>query len=392
MGTLAERVGALRPTAVNSILAEVRDAVATGASVVSLMRGEPDLPTPPHIVEAARKALADGRTSYPDNRGELALREAVAARMARDHGLTVDPGAEVLVTSGATLGLHSALLALVGPGDDVLVPDPIYDAYHSVVALAGAGVRPVLSTITGDRFRLTVSALEAARSPAAKVLLVNTPWNPVGTVLRREELEVIADFVLRHDLTLVSDEIYEAIVYDGATHLSPAALSPELRARTVVVNSLSKTYAMTGWRVGYTVAPPDLTRAMLLVLQQASRGPATFVQDAAVAALAGPQDAVAAMRDEYAARRARVLEALAGIPGTRVLPPEGGFFAMVDARYVGHGADEIRRRLLRDHGVVVVHGSAYGAEGEGTLRVSFASGGDTLTEGLVRLRRGLSSL
>jgi aminotransferase len=211
-------------------------------------------------------------------------------------------------------------------------------------------------------------------------------------VLRRDELQAIGDFVLRHGLTLVSDEIYEAIVYDGATHLSPATLSPELRARTVVVNSLSKTYAMTGWRVGYTVAPPDLTRAMFLVLQQASRGPATFVQDAAVAALAGPQDTVAAMRDEYAARRARVLEALRDIAGTRVLPPEGGFFAMVDARYVGHTSDEIRRRLLRDYGVVVAHGSAYGAEGEGMLRVSFASGGETLTEGLARLRRGLSSL
>jgi aspartate/methionine/tyrosine aminotransferase len=392
MSTLAERVGALRPTAVNAILADVREVAAAGTPVVSLMRGEPDLPTPPHIVEAARKALIDGRTNYPDNRGEPPLREAVAARMARDHDLAVDPGTEVLVTTGATLGVQCALLALVGPGDDVLVPDPIYDAYHSVVGLAGAGVRPVLSTITGDRFRLTVSALEAARSAAAKVLLLNTPWNPVGTVLRRDELQAIGDFVLRHGLTLVSDEIYEAIVYDGATHLSPATLSPELRARTVVVNSLSKTYAMTGWRVGYTVAPPDLTRAMFLVLQQASRGPATFVQDAAVAALAGPQDTVAAMRDEYAARRARVLEALRDIAGTRVLPPEGGFFAMVDARYVGHTSDEIRRRLLRDYGVVVAHGSAYGAEGEGMLRVSFASGGETLTEGLARLRRGLSSL
>jgi aspartate/methionine/tyrosine aminotransferase len=230
MSTLAERVGALRPTAVNAILADVREVAAAGTPVVSLMRGEPDLPTPPHIVEAARKALIDGRTNYPDNRGEPPLREAVAARMARDHDLAVDPGTEVLVTTGATLGVQCALLALVGPGDDVLVPDPIYDAYHSVVGLAGAGVRPVLSTITGDRFRLTVSALEAARSAAAKVLLLNTPWNPVGTVLRRDELQAIGDFVLRHGLTLVSDEIYEAIVYDGATHLSPATLSPELRA------------------------------------------------------------------------------------------------------------------------------------------------------------------
>ncbi len=390
--SLSTRASALTPTAVNAILAKVRKVRASGASVVSLMRGEPDLPTPSHIVEAATGALADGRTSYPDNRGEPGLREAVAAKLARDNGLQYDPASEILITTGATLGIHAALFAVINDGDEVLVPDPIYDAYRSAIVLAGGTHRSVPADVAGSRFRLTVAALEVAWTQASRVLLLNTPWNPVGTVLTRAELEALGDFVVRHDLILVSDEIYEAIVYEGHRHVSPASLSPELRARTVLVNSLSKTYAMTGWRVGYCAAPAELTQAMFLVLQQSSRGPATFVQDAAAAALLGPQDSVAAMRDEYAARRSAVLEALEGLPGIRVLPPEGGFFAMVDARYVGHTSDEIRRRLLHDHGVVVAHGSAYGSEGEGTLRVSFATGGATLADGLARLRKGLAAL
>jgi aspartate aminotransferase len=382
----------LKPTAVNGILIEIQSLRDSGASIVSLMRGEPDLPTPAHVVAAATRALADGRTSYPDNRGEPVLREAVAAKLVRDNALTYDPGTELLVTTGATLGIQAALLALLTDGDEVLVPDPIYDAYQSAIALAGGRCRPVLSNMDDGRFRLTVSALEAAHSPAARILLLNTPWNPVGTVLRAAELEMIEAFVLRHDLMLISDEIYEAIVYDGHHHVSPASLSAELRERTILVNSLSKTYAMTGWRVGYSAAPAPITSAMLLALQQMSRGPATFVQDAAAVALTGPQDCVSEMRTEYAARRAIVLDALHGLPGITALPPEGGFFAMVDARYVGYTADEIRRRLLHDYGVAVVHGSAYGAEGDGMLRVSFATGGETLATGLKRLRAGLAAL
>ena len=392
MTRLSERVGALKPTAVNTILAEVREVQATGTAVVSLMRGEPDLPTPPHIVEAATRALASGRTSYPDNLGEPLLREAVAAKLARDNGLTYDPGTEILATTGATFGVLAALRALLDEGDEVIVPDPVYDAYQSAIVMAGGRPRPAIASISAGRFRLPVSALEAAYTPAARVLLLNTPWNPVGTVLRADELQAIAEFVVRRDLTLVSDEIYEAIVYEGHAHVSPASLSSELRARTVLVNSLSKSYAMTGWRVGYCAAPAEITRAMFLVLQQSSRGPATFIQDAAAAALRGPQDCVAAMRDEYAARRSSVLEALQGIPAVQVLPPEGGFFAMIDARYAGYTSDDIRRRLLHDHGVVVAHGSAYGYGGEGTLRVSFATGGDSLANGLEQLRQGLAAL
>jgi aspartate aminotransferase len=388
----SRRSGLLRPTAVNTILGEIRAVQAGGRTVVSLMRGEPDFETPSHVVEAAAAALRAGRTRYPDNRGEPGLREAVAAKLARDNGVTCDPGSEVLVTTGATLGIHAALQAILDPGDEVLMPEPVYDAYRSPVAMAGGTVVPVDAGIVDDRFTLDTAAIEARITPRSRVLLLNTPWNPVGTVFRREELEAIGALVVERGLILLSDEIYEAITYGDSTHVSPASLSSALRARTVLVNSLSKTYAMTGWRVGYCAAPAALLDAMFLVLQQSSRGPATFVQDAAAAALGGPQACVQAMREAYAARRDQLIAALDGIAGVRVLPPEGGFFAMVDVRETRLPSDEIRRRLLHQSGVAVVHGAAYGSAGEGTLRVSFASGGDTLARGLERLRAGLEAL
>ena len=386
------KTAGLKPTAVNTVLAEVRELEARGRKLVSLMRGEPDFPTPEHIVEAGARALRAGRTSYPDNRGEPELRAAVAEKLARENQIGYDPASEVLITDGATLGIYAALMALVDEGDEVLLPDPVYDAYQSPVRLAGATVRPVRSELRAGRFHLTRDALEAAWNPSARVLLLNTPWNPVGTVLTRDELAGIAAFVVERDLTLISDEIYEWITYEPHRHSSPAALSEEVRQRCVLVNSFSKTYAMTGWRLGYCAAPKEIVQRMLLVLQQSSRGPATFVQDAGVAALRGPQDCVRDMRQAYAARRSLVLESLVEVPRVLALPPEGGFFAMVDVRELGMSSNDVRRRLLDDAGVVVMHGAAYGPAAEGTLRVSFASGGDKLTAGLDRLRAGLGSL
>jgi aspartate aminotransferase len=389
---MAERVAALRPTAVNRVLAEVRELQAEGRTLVSLMRGQPDSPTPPHIVLAAERALRDGHTGYPDNRGEPLLRQAVADKLLRDNGLTYDPATEILVTDGATSGLFVALAMLLEPGDEVLVPDPIYDAYASPIALWGGRAVPVTSMIRSGRFGIERSALEAACTSRSRVLLLNTPWNPTGSVLSRVELEECMDFAQAHDLRVISDEIYETLVYDGKRHISPPAAVPEARQRTIIVNSLSKTYAMTGWRVGYVAAGPDLIQAMLLVLQQYSRGPATFVQHAAACALSGSQECVRALTAEYQERRDRVVNRLSGLPGIEPLVPEGGLFVMLDVRSLGMPSEEVRRSLLREAGVVVIHGSAYGAGGEGTLRVSFAGGGKALDEGLERLREGLKRL
>ncbi|MEP6715788.1 MAG: aminotransferase class I/II-fold pyridoxal phosphate-dependent enzyme [Terriglobia bacterium] len=367
----------------NAILAEVRAAQAAGIEISSLMRGEPDFPTPPHIVDACARALHAGRTGYPDNRGEKNFREAVALKLQRDNGLAFDPATEILATSGATFGIYAALTALLNEGDEVLLPDPVYDAYQSPITLAGGRIRKVPSAIVNGRFVLSVEALEAAWTPAVRVLILNTPWNPVGTVLTAAEIAGIEAFCQRRDVVLISDEIYEAITYGGHRHKSPPA--------AVLVNSLSKTYAMTGWRVGYCAGPAKIIQRMFMVLAQSSRGPATFIQDAAAEALGGSQDCVSDMVREYARRREYVILKLSGIPGVEVLAPEGGFFVMLDVRGLGASSNAIRRHLLERHGVVVIHGAAYGSCGEGTLRVSFASGGETLERGLVRLREGLES-
>jgi len=386
----SDRIAALRPTAVNAVLAEARELQSHGIELVSLMRGEPDFATPAHIVEAATAALRNRRTSYPDNRGEKNFREAVALKLERDNGIRFDPTNEIIATTGATFGIHAAVTAILNDGDEVLLPDPIYDAYQSPIRLAGGLIRSVPSRLENGRFVLDTDALETVATEKTKLLILNTPWNPTGTVLHRQELDRVADFCIRHNLILLSDEIYEAITYDGAQHVSPLAARPDLRDRYIHVNSLSKTYSMTGWRIGYCAGPRDIIQAIFMVLAQSSRGPATFVQDAAATALTSPQDCVRGMRSEYASRRETALQALHGLPRVGALPPEGGFFVMADVRGLGQPSDAIRRKLLREHGVVVIHGSAYGPAGEGTLRISFASGGENLARGLKRLREGLA--
>lgn len=386
---MSERAARLRPTAVNRALQAARELQAEGRSLVSLMRGQPDTPTPPHIVEAAIRSLRDGRTGYPDNRGEPALRRAVAEKLRRDQGLEYDPDREILITDGATLGLFAALGALMRQNARVLLPDPVYDAYAGPIEAWGGRPTPIRATIRGGRFTLPREAIEPLMASANGILLLNTPWNPVGTVLTGEELAGLMQFVARFGGLVASDEIYESLVYDGRRHVSPAAVSTGARERTVVINSLSKTYAMTGWRVGYCAGPEPMIQAMFLVLQQSSRGPATFVQDAAVCALTSDQDCVRRMTAEYQRRRDLVVERLRGIPGVEPFVPEGGLFVMVDIRGLGQPSEGISQYLMREAGVVVIHGSAYGPGGEGTLRVSFAAGGETLERGLDRLRGGL---
>jgi aspartate aminotransferase len=389
---LATRLAGLRPTTVNRVLAEARPLQRAGRLLASLMRGQPDTPTPAHIVESGVQALRAGRTGYPDNQGEPALREAVAMSLARDQGLHYDPAQEVLITDGATCALCIALAVTVEPGSEVLLPDPIYDAYASPIALWGGRAVPVASRIEAGRFVMDRSALESAWTPRARALLLNTPWNPVGTVLSRDELNEIMEFARQRDMLVISDEIYHTLIYDDHRHVSPAAVSADARGRTLVVNSLSKSYAMTGWRVGYVAGPAPLIDAMLLVLQQFSRGPATFVQDAAACALRSDQACVEQMAREYQQRRDKVVGALRGLPGVEPVVPEGGLFVMADVRRLGRSSDEVRRWLLHEVGVVVIHGAAFGPGGEGTLRISFAAGGAALEDGLARLRDGLKRL
>lgn len=390
MPSLSHRLAHLRPSAVNRVLQKVRAAEAQGKKLVSLLRGEPDFPTPPHIVAAATDALRRGWTHYPPNPGIPELRRAVAAKMQRCNGMQVDADSEVLITDGATMGFYVAVATLCDAGDEVLIPEPVYDCYASQVASVGTAPVPVRAARVGNRFVLTRDALDASVSTKTKALLINTPWNPVGTVMRREELQTIGEFAVERDLFILSDEIYEAIVYDGASHVSIASLHPSFRERTVTINSFSKTYAMTGWRLGYNVAPPEITRAMLLVFQQASRGAATFVQHAGVAALEGAQDCVTEMQRAYASRRQ--LLAHGSRRAARWLLPEGGFFALLDVSATGRTSAEVADFLLEHAGVVVMDASVYGAACEGLLRVSFAVSPETIQAGLERLTEGLMQL
>jgi aspartate/methionine/tyrosine aminotransferase len=371
---------------------ELKQFQAKEHSLVSLMRGQPDTATPAHIVEAVRKAIHDGRTGYADNQGELALRRAVADKLRREQGLSYNPDREILITDGATLGVYAALGALVDHNRTVLLPDPIYDAYEGPITLWGSRVIPVGAVLRDGRFRMSSHQLENSRVSRNDVILLNTPWNPVGTVLAQDELVDIMEFAAKYNCLVISDEIYESFIYDDRRHVSPASISADARQRTVVVNSLSKTYAMTGWRIGYCAGPEEIIRAMLLILQQSSRGPATFVQDAAVCALNSDQDCVVRMTREYQSRRDRVIDQLCSVSGVKVLVPEGGLFVMVDVTGLGRSSDTVRRRLLEEAGVVVLHGAAYGVRGEGFLRISFAAGGETLDHGLERLRDGLLRL
>jgi aspartate aminotransferase len=387
-----DRISSLRPTAVNRVLQEIQNLQSEGRPLVSLMRGQPDTPTPLHIVEAARKALRDGRTGYPDNQGEPALRHAVADKLEREQGLLYDPDREILVTDGATFGVYAALGALVSEERSVMLPNPIYDAYEAPIALWGSSPVPVSATLDNGRFTFGSRELEDAWVTGIDVVLLNTPWNPVGTVMSHEELIDIMAFAEKKECLVISDEIYESLIYDDRRHVSPASVSADARGRTILINSLSKTYAMTGWRVGYCAGPEEIIRAMLLVLQQSSRGPATFVQDAATCALNSDRDCTRWMAAEYQGRRDQVVEQLRGIPGVEPLVPEGGLFVFVDVRGLGMTSDAVRRFLLGEAGVAVLHGSAYGPGGEGFLRVSFAAGGKLLDEGLGRLRDGLVRL
>jgi aspartate/methionine/tyrosine aminotransferase len=389
---LADRVSRLRPTAVNRVLQQVRRLEAEGLSLVSLMRGQPDTPTPPHIVEAAIRSLRDRRTGYPDNRGEPALRRAVADKLQREQGLSYDPDREILITDGATLGVCTALGVLLQADRGVLLPDPVYDAYAGPIELWGGRPTPVPATIRDRRFTIERRGFEDCWVTNDDLMLLNTPWNPVGTVLTRVELGDIMGAAEEHEAAVISDEIYESLIYDGGRHVSPASVSADARQRTIVINSLSKTYAMTGWRVGYCAGPEETISAMYLILQQSSRGPATFVQDAAECALASDQECVRRMAAEYQVRRDRVVERLRDIPGVEPLVPEGGLFVMVDIRGIGRPSEDVSRFLMHDVGVVVLHGAAYGPGGEGTLRVSFAAGGEVLERGLDRLRDGLMHL
>jgi aspartate/methionine/tyrosine aminotransferase len=367
------------------VLAEARRLESMGRDIIHLELGEPDFATPQHIVDAATRALRDGATSYAPAAGLAPLREAIAGA-ARARGLTVTPD-RVVVTSGAKPMLFYALMALLEPGDEALVPDPGFPIYASIVQFAGA--KPVPYPVNAeDGGALDLELLAARVTPRTRVLVLNSPHNPTGVVLDTPTLGGLVELVRRHNLTVISDEIYSELLFEG-THRSIASL-PGMLPRTVVVDGFSKAYAMTGWRLGYGIMPPDLARRVeRLVINTTSCAP-PFVQRAGIAALTDPQDCVREMRDEYRRRRDLLVSGLNELPGVSCATPLGAFYVFPDVSHLltelGLTTEIFAEVLLEEFGLACLAGTAFGENGRGHLRFSFVTSRTNLQRALTVLR------
>ncbi|RLF10458.1 MAG: pyridoxal phosphate-dependent aminotransferase [Thermoprotei archaeon] len=358
--------------------------------VISLGIGEPDQDTPVHVKEAAKKALDEGYTHYTPNAGFPDLREALAEKLRLDNGIDAAPD-EVIVTGGGGTGaLMLSALCLINPGDEVLLPDPGFVVYEAVVLMAGG--KPVYVPLKEeDGFRMLPSEVEKRITSKTKCIIVNTPSNPTGGVLEEEDLKGIADLAVKHDLYVISDEVYEKLVYDGHRHLSIASL-PRMKERTVTVNSFSKTYAMTGWRIGYAAAPKELIDQMVKLQQFTMVHAPAVSQRAALAALKGPQDFVKEMAEEYDKRRRFIVDRLNSIEGLSCLRPKGAFYVFLNIKKLGMRSEEVAMALLERAKVVTVPGVAFGPGGEGYLRISYSRPIDQLEEACSRIEKAIEEL
>jgi aspartate/methionine/tyrosine aminotransferase len=365
------------------VAARARALEATGRSIIHLEIGEPDFDTPANVRDAAKRALDGGFTHYAPFSGIPALREAIAEDATARKHFAVTPD-RVFVTVGGKGVMLNAIVGLVDPGDAVIVPDPGYPIYESLVRFVGG--TPVPIPIRMDRdFRLDVDELASLVTPRTRMLVINSPANPTGGVLTRGDLEAIAELAMRHDLVVLSDEIYGRIVYDGTEHVSIASL-PGMADRTIVLDGFSKTFAMTGWRLGYAIVPQSLVSMYgQLIINTISCAP-TFVQIGAVEALRGQQADVEAMVVEFQARRDLIVDGLNAIRGIRCLRPSGAFYAFPDISGTSMCGAELAEKLLHDAGVCVLAGTAFGGVGTDHIRISYANSRENLTVALDRIR------
>jgi aspartate aminotransferase len=385
----AARMDSIGTETAFEVSARARALEATGRSIVYLQIGEPDFDTPANVRDAAKAALDSGLTHYPPYTGLPELRAAIAADTTARRGFPVEPSS-VFVTVGGKGVMVYAIMALVDPGDEVIVPDPGYPIYDSITRFVGGVSIPIPIRQEND-FRLDVNELAALITPRTKLLVINSPANPTGGVLTRGDLERIAELALRHDLVVLSDEIYSRILYDGAEHVSIASFDG-MAERTITLDGFSKTYAMTGWRLGYAITPDWLTKAYGQLIINTISGATSFAQAGAIEALRGPQDAVDAMVMEFRARRDLIVDGLNDIPGFRCLRPQGAFYVFPDISGTGVTGAELADRLLQEAGVCVLAGTAFGGIGTNHIRISYANSRENLTEALARMRSFVGQL
>jgi aspartate aminotransferase len=393
----AGRLSAVAPSATLAMAAKAAKLRGEGHKVYPLSVGEPDFETPAYIREAAKAALDRGATRYTAVTGTPELKAAICASTERYRGHRIEPS-QIVVSSGAKHALFNLALALYQPGDEVIIPAPYWVSYPEQVRIVGA-TPVIVPTREEDGFRLQPAALQAALSPRTKAVILCTPSNPTGAAYAKEHLLPLLEVLRPSDSYVIVDEIYAELVYGGFVHTSVPALAPELRDRTIVVDGVSKTFAMTGWRIGWTVASPELTRVLDVVQSQSTTNATTVSQAAAVAALTGPRDELAAMRDAFARRRDLMVEGLRSLPGVRCRMPDGAFYAFPDVSgLLGRrwGDEELRTDedvamwLLEDVHVATVPGAPFGAPGY--LRVSYACSEADISEAIHLIRERLATL
>jgi len=370
-------------TAPSSGIRRLFDLVASMEDVISLGVGEPDFATPAPILRAGIAALEGGATHYTPNAGLMVLRQAIAGHLERLYGVSYDPASEILLTVGVSEALYVACVATLDPGDEVIIPEPCYFSYIPVVTFAG-GTAVTVPTSAEHGWQATTAQIEAAITARTKAILLNHPCNPTGAVLGREWLEQIADLARRYDLLVISDEVYDRLVY-GVEHVCFPVL-PEMRSRTILLQGFSKSYAMTGWRLGYAAAPAEILGMMHKVHQYAIMCVPTVAQHAALAALQEGEPHVAAMRAEYDRRRRLIVDGLSEM-GLTCAEPQGAFYAFPSVAVTGMDDEEFAERLLREERVVVAPGRVFGPSGQGHVRCSYATSREKIEQALERMRR-----
>ncbi|MEJ5227652.1 pyridoxal phosphate-dependent aminotransferase [Thermodesulfovibrio sp.] len=394
---IAERAKKIKPSPTLAVDSKAKELKAKGFDVVNFGVGEPDFDTPEHIKEAAIKAIKDGFTKYTPVGGIDELKEAIVEKLEKENGLKY--GKEnILVSCGAKHSLYNIAQALFGPGDEVIIPAPYWVSYPDQVLINDA--QPVIvETYEEDNFTIRPELLKEKITKKTKALILNSPSNPTGFIYDRKTLERIAEIALQHNIYIISDEIYEKLIYDGESHISIASLGDEIKEKTIVVNGLSKSHAMTGWRIGYAAGPVEIIKTMTKIQSQSTSNPTSIAQKAAVAALKGPQDSVEGMRQEFEKRRNYLVNELNNINGISCRMPKGAFYAfpniskVLEKKNNGKNIEnsmELSIYLLEKALVALVPGSAFGAEG--FIRISYATSMENLKKGIERIKEAVDAL
>ncbi|HEY2124374.1 MAG TPA: pyridoxal phosphate-dependent aminotransferase [Chthoniobacterales bacterium] len=379
---ISSRAAQLTPSLTLSIDSKAKAMKAEGLDVCGFGAGEPDFDTPEHIKTACIEALNAGFTKYTPSSGIPELRQAIAEKLAADNGLSYRAG-QIVVSNGAKHACYNAILATCQPGDEVLIPSPYWVSYPDMVRLAGAD--PVIvPTMERNGWKMSAEDFENAMTPRTKMLILNSPCNPTGSVYTREEMEKIVEVAAEEDIYILSDEIYEKLVYDDVKHVSIGSLSKEAYDLTITVNGFSKSYAMTGWRLGYLAAPEAVAKAVDSIQSHSTSHPASFVQRAGLAALKGDQQPLADMREEFDMRRNYMFDRITKIPNITAVKPLGAFYVLVNISQLGLTSQNFSDRLLSKANVAVVPGAAFGDDR--TVRLSYATSIDIIKKGLDRFQ------